>query len=109
MSESQSSVRVIDRWRVRTHCEAAFVQAWTNATTLIRDTVPGARCSLLLRCQVDSQLFLSIARWDSLEDWENFWKGDPPDSEAFATMHATSHLLSREVFYEIEDDSTDRT
>lgn len=104
MKSGRSSVRVIYRWRVRSHCEGDFVRAWTQATRTIRDRVPGGRGSLLLRCQADPQLFIAIARWDSLEDWQHFREGLPPNPKAFATLEALSHLLSHEVFYEIEDD-----
>ncbi|MGC9502172.1 antibiotic biosynthesis monooxygenase family protein [Baaleninema sp.] len=106
MTSGQSSVRVVYRWRVRSQCEEEFVRAWMQATQAIRDRVPGGRGSLLLRCQADPQLFIAIARWDSLEDWERFQAKPPPNPRAFARLDALSHLMSHEVFYEIEDERT---
>lgn len=44
-------------------------------------------------------VFLTIARWDTLEDWRVFWK-DPPDMHE---MHALAERVSAEVYEEIAD------
>lgn len=99
MSLVQSSILVISRWRVRCDRETAFMQAWTRLTAIARDTQPAAGGNLLLPCQDNPREFVTIARWRSLEDWQNFWQDNLIDASALATLYATSYLLSNEVFH----------
>jgi heme-degrading monooxygenase HmoA len=56
---------------------------------------------MLLHSQQDPTLFLTIARWDSLADWQAFW--DNPDRSAMQEMHALAERLSAEAYEEIAD------
>jgi heme-degrading monooxygenase HmoA len=71
-------IRVIYEWRVRPGDIAAFREAWKRTTTLIHASVAGARGSFLLQGRDDPGKVLTIARWDSLEAWQAFFKADNP-------------------------------
>jgi heme-degrading monooxygenase HmoA len=61
-------IRVIYRWKIKPGHETGFIAAWDRMTRAIRDAVPGARGSLLLR---PSPLeMIAIARWESVEAWK---------------------------------------
>jgi len=71
-------IRVIYEWRVESDNIPAFREAWKNTTTIIHETVDGARGSFLLQEDGNPGKILTIARWDSLEAWQAFWKSENP-------------------------------
>jgi heme-degrading monooxygenase HmoA len=99
--EANQVVRVIYRWRVPAENEEAFRSAWSRATQGIRESVAGARGSLLLRCASEPSELLTIARWDSVAHWRVFWGAETPAEMAF--MHELGERLSVELYEEIED------
>ena len=94
-------IRVIYRWRVQKAEQEKFKAAWAKATTEIRESTAGARGSVLLQSHQDPTEFITIARWDKLEDWQAFWK-DSSRTE-MQDMHAIAERLSADVFEEVED------
>lgn len=97
-------VRIIYRWRVRVDNEVKFRDAWARATIAIRENTSGARGSVLLKSFEDSTVFITVARWESLEAWQAFWRrSSRPEMNA---MHAVAERLSEEAFDEIEDHTT---
>ncbi len=94
-------IRVIYRWRVPTAEASKFRLAWEKTTTSIRETTPGARGSVLLHSTQDPTEFLTIARWDTLEDWQAFWKSSSHSD--MQSMHSFAELLSTEAFEELKD------
>jgi heme-degrading monooxygenase HmoA len=94
-------IRVIYCWRVRPGEEASFRCAWERATTNIRANTHGARGSFLLQSRQGPAEYVTIARWDSFEDWEAFWQG--ARSADMQSMHILAELLSTQVFDEICD------
>ncbi|MCB0195592.1 MAG: antibiotic biosynthesis monooxygenase [Anaerolineae bacterium] len=94
-------IRVTYKWKVKEEDVAEFKAAWAATTTAIRAGTPGARGSFMLQSHQDPTLFITIARWDKLEDWQAFWDAaHPPQME---TMHALAERLSVESFEEIDD------
>lgn len=96
-------IRVIYRLQVQPEKEAEFIQTWTQATHKIRHQVLGAKGSLLMRSADHSSEFIAIARWETIEHWQQFWQGDLTDPQAFQIMQSVSQLLSHQVCEEIED------
>jgi heme-degrading monooxygenase HmoA len=94
-------MRVVYRWKVRPGQESSFRATWEKATTEIRQKTRGARGSILLHSRHEPSQFVTIARWDSFEDWQAFWQGAPPPD--MQPMHALAELLSAEAFDEIQD------
>ncbi len=71
-------IRVIYEWQVKAEDISAFHEAWTQTTTRVHQSVKGARGSFLVQEVGNSGKILTIARWDSLEDWQAFWKSENP-------------------------------
>ena len=94
-------IRVIYRWKVRKAEESKFKTSWAKATTAIKEATAGARGSVLLRSHQDPTEFITIARWDKLEDWQSFWE-DSTRTE-MQVMHSLAKRLSAEAYEEIED------
>lgn len=94
-------IRVVYKWKVKKEDEAKFKAAWAKTTTAIRASTPGARGSFMLQSHQEPTEFITIARWDKLEDWQAFWDAShPPEME---TLHTLAERLSVESFEEIED------
>lgn len=94
-------IRVIYRWRVQEGAASKFKAAWAKATTAIRAEAPGARGSFLLQSHQDDTEYLTIARWDRLEDWHAFQE-DKMKAQMLE-MHTFAQRLSTDVYAEIED------
>lgn len=94
-------IRVVYRWKVRVGEEASFTAAWERATTKIRSDTRGARGSVLLQSREHPAEFVTIARWEGLEDWQAFWQGNCPSP--MQPMHLLAELQSTEPFDEIQD------
>jgi heme-degrading monooxygenase HmoA len=96
-------IRVIYEWRVPEGNAAAFRREWSDTTTAIRAAVAGARGSLMLHDMTDPGRILTIARWDSLEDWRTFWR-----SESHSRMLGLN-LLAQRMAVTAYDELADRT
>ena len=94
-------IRVIYRWRVQKAEQEKFRAAWAKATTAIRESISGARGSVMLQSHQDPDEFITIARWDKVEDWQAFWT-DSSRTE-MQDMHAMAERLSADVFEEVAD------
>jgi heme-degrading monooxygenase HmoA len=94
-------IRIIYKWRLKGDNELDFKSAWARATIAIRESRSGARGSFLLRSLKDPAEFITIARWDRLEDWKLFWEN--PNNAEMNEMHIYAERLSEEVYYEIAD------
>lgn len=68
-------IRVVYEWHVSPENIAEFCDAWKSTTLIVRETYPGAHGSCLLR---EGNNFLAIARWNSKEEWRDFWSSDNP-------------------------------
>jgi heme-degrading monooxygenase HmoA len=94
-------VRIVYTWRVQKADESKFRAEWVKARTAIKNSTVGARGSFLLRSHQDPTKFITIARWDKLEDWRAYWE-DSTRIE-MQVMHTLAKRLSAEVYDEIED------
>lgn len=94
-------IRVVYTWNVPPVNEAQFKAAWARTTTTIREATRGARGSMLLHSQQDPTRFVTIARWDTLEDWHAFWESAThTDMQA---MHTLAERVSAEAYEEVDD------
>ena len=78
-----------------------FVGAWKQTTTSIRETVRGARGSFMLQSRENPERIITIARWDSVEDWQSFFQGHVPAK--MDKMHELGRRVSVEAYDEISD------
>lgn len=96
-------IRVLYSWRVDTGSEEAFVSAWTRGTCTIRETVRGATGSLLLRDQQHPSIFIAMAHWDNLKDYQAFRQNPFPDPESHRIVSSLSTFVSATVCDEVQD------
>lgn len=94
-------IRVIYRWSVDRANIPAFRNAWRTATREIHANVKGARGSFMLQEKGKPGEILTIARWDTEEDWRAFWKEEDP--EEMRIMRSLGERGALEVFDEFAD------
>lgn len=94
-------VRVVYRWRVPPENFEAFKKIWRTTTNNIHKSVTGALGSFMLRSFENPTEVITIAKWESLESWKNFWGNkNPKEMEAMSKLGTR---ISAEAFEEIED------
>ena len=94
-------IRIIYSWKVAPEKLDVFIEIWKKTTNKIHKEVKGARGSFMLQNEADNGLIKTIARWDSLDDWKNWWKDRTPDQ--MQSMHDLGERLSVEIFREVDD------
>jgi len=95
-------MRAIYRWRVKPGREEQFVTTWSALTKRIRAGVPGARGSMLLRSADEPDVFVAVARWETIEKWRAF-RDASAATPAPNPQAANADLISAEPFEEVED------
>ncbi len=93
--------RVVYEWRVPVEKMDEFQNVWRSATESIHHSVEGALGSFMLRSYDTPEKVLTIAKWDTREDWELFWGNRNP--EKMQQMRKIAERVSVEAFNEIED------
>ncbi|MCB1886250.1 MAG: antibiotic biosynthesis monooxygenase [Rhodocyclaceae bacterium] len=94
-------IRVVYEWAVEPDQIEAFRQAWQATTQGIHETVEGGRGSFLLQAVGRPGRILTIARWDSLAQWEAFWQGADP--QQMSAMRQLGTRVSVTAFEEFSD------
>ncbi len=94
-------IRIIYSWNVATENLKAFIETWNKTTNKIHKEVKGARGSFMLQNQENPNEVKTVARWDSLEDWQRFWENSNPSQ--MQSMRDLGERVSVEVFKEIDD------
>nr|WP_298996192.1 antibiotic biosynthesis monooxygenase [uncultured Allomuricauda sp.] len=94
-------IRIIYTWSVEPEKLNLFIETWKKTTNTIHEQVKGARGSFMIQNDNDTKEIKTVARWDSLEDWKNFWKGN--NKTKMESMHKLGHRVSVDIFKEIDD------
>ena len=94
-------IRIIYSWKVPPDNLEPFIDTWKRTTNKIHNKVKGARGSFMLQNPKDPQEIKTIARWDSLADWELFWQAG--NHRQMQTMHDLGERVAVEIFKEIDD------
>ncbi len=84
-------IQVIYTWEVAVENQAAFLSAWEKTTVAIREATPGARGSFCIVSVDKPTEILTVAKWDTLDEWKAFVK------EARLTSMKEMHGLGRQV------------
>lgn len=71
--------RVVYEWRVPIEKMDEFQDAWRSATESIHHSVEGALGSFMLRSYDKPEKVLTIAKWQTRENWERFWENRNPE------------------------------
>lgn len=93
--------RVIYRWQIEPKNFDAFKKAWSATTNRIHESVPGAHGSFMLRACENRSEVLTVAKWDSITSWKNFWGNTNPME--MQEMRELGKRISVDAYYEIED------
>jgi heme-degrading monooxygenase HmoA len=98
-------IRVVYRWTVDPQQADAFAAAWWEATGYIQQTWPDARGSVLLKSQLEANVYLAVARWTSVEAWSASRQGESvvPAAVIERMKAAASGPASYEIFDEVLD------
>ncbi|MGW9686350.1 antibiotic biosynthesis monooxygenase family protein [Flagellimonas sp. 2504JD1-5] len=94
-------IRILYNWKVAPEKLDLFIEIWKKTTNNIHETVKGARGSFMLQNDKDPTEIKTIARWDSLKDWEQFWQDSNPSQ--MGSMHNLGERVSVEIFREVDD------
>ena len=94
-------IRVLYRWKVTPENFEEFRKMWRDTTNHIHETIPGALGSFLLRSSTDPEKVVTIAKWDSMESWQNFYQGEDP--EQMRGLRTLGARLSVEAYEEVEN------
>lgn len=94
-------IRIIYSWHVEPENFSAFIESWKRTTNKIHEEVNGARGSFMLQNDKNTSQIKTIARWDSLKDWERFWHDNK--HEQMHLMHELGKRLSVEIYREVDD------
>ena len=94
-------IRVIYHWEVAPENFEAFQETWSATTNHIHETVAGALGSFLLRSAQNETEVLTIAKWESMEAWKNFWGNQNPES--MQAMRKLGKRIGAEAYEEVED------
>ncbi|WP_431122302.1 antibiotic biosynthesis monooxygenase family protein [Flagellimonas flava] len=97
-------IRIIYSWKVAPENLDAFIKTWTRTTNKIHEEVKGAQGSFMLQGEADGSQIKTIAKWDSLEDWQQFWNDSKPTQ--MQSMHDLGERVSVEIFKEVDDFTT---
>ena len=94
-------VRVVYHWHVKSENFEEFKKIWGTTTNRIHESVTGALGSFMLKSLENGTEVITIAKWDSLESWQNFWGNENP--KEMEAMRKLGKRISAEAFEEIED------
>lgn len=94
-------IRVVYRWKVKQENFASFKEMWTRTTNHIHETVPGALGSFMLRSHENKTEVLTVAKWDSVENWKAFWGAENPSE--MEGMREIGERISVTVYDEVDD------
>lgn len=92
-------VRVVYRWHVAPENFEEFKKIWSTTTNRIHESVFGALGSFMLRSFENETEVITIAKWDSLESWKNFWGNEnPQEMEARKAYFRRSFRRNRRLY-----------
>lgn len=96
-------LRVFDQWRVPPGRREAFIATWQTMPRRIHQSVPGARGSLCLQAIQGQDEIVTMALWDSEEQWRTFI----PAAKAtqIKPLHDIATKVSVEAFHQIADET----
>ena len=94
-------IRVVYTWRVEPQNFEKFKEMWRATTNGIHESVEGALGSFMLQSFEDKTEVITVAKWKSVQQWQEFWGSKNP--KQMQSMRDLGERLSVEVFEEIED------
>lgn len=74
-------IQILFRHRVAEGTEAAFVACWEQLKKRLLSRPNGPVEAKVFRSVSDPCELVTVTRWESLEDWSNYWRGGVPEPE----------------------------
>jgi len=74
-------ILIVFRHDVAPGTEAGFIEAWERCKAKMLGRVPGFLEASIFRNEAVATQFVSISRWESIEDWKAYWGEGVPDPE----------------------------
>ena len=94
-------IQIIYQWDVPVAKQAAFLAAWEKTTLTIRETTVGARGSFCVVSVDTPTEILTVAKWEELEQWQDFIKGAKLTS--MREMHELGTQISARAYVQKGD------
>lgn len=94
---------VIYKWIVPAENKASFLENWTQTTNHIHNSIDGALGSFCVESIDHANIILTIAKWQSRKQWEEFIgtaKTGPMNK-----MHDLAEQISVEGFEQLGDET----
>lgn len=92
-------VFIIYEWSVAREREQQFLKVWSETTQAIHRSVDGALGSFCLGAVNEPETIKTIAKWESLEQWESFIQ--TAKAESMKGLHDIGTLISSRAFNEL--------
>lgn len=96
-------MRVIYRWKVPAERKQEFADTWRGATRAIHAETPGALGSFCLENIEDADEVLTVALWQSEQQWRDFIGG--AKLGPMAALHEIGTLLSSTPYKQLGDET----
>jgi heme-degrading monooxygenase HmoA len=90
-------LRVLYHWNVEPQDAREFGEAWAEVTLAMRRTHPGARGSALMQSRSDERLFVAMAEWTSLAEWQATRGATPAAPAAEERMKKSGRFVRFEL------------
>lgn len=89
---------VIYRWSVPSENKTSFLECWEQTTNHIHQTIDGALGSFCIEAMDDPEILMTIAKWHSREQWEDFI--GTAKTGSMKNMHKLGTQISADGYYE---------
>jgi heme-degrading monooxygenase HmoA len=74
-------IYIFHRFKMPNVPEEALARSWHQCTSATRQMTPGLLGATLLRSAKDANEYVSVARWESVAAWREFWSAGPPEPQ----------------------------
>ncbi len=96
-------IRVVYRWKVAPGHQAEFETTWQKTTRAIHDHTEGALGSICLRSIENPGEMITMATWQTEEQWRAFIR--QAKHQSMKSLHALATLVSATPYVEVGDET----
>ncbi|MDJ0792852.1 MAG: antibiotic biosynthesis monooxygenase [Woeseiaceae bacterium] len=97
-------IQIVYQWEVPAENQAAFFAAWEETTLSIRESTEGALGSFCVVSVDTPTEILTIAKWERLEQWQDFING--ANLTSMRAMHELGTQVSTRAYVQKGDFTT---
>ncbi len=96
-------IRVVYRWKIEPDRQAEFENTWRHMTRAIHEDVAGALGSICLQAIDTPDEMVTIATWETEDQWRSFIQEAKRDS--MKKLHALASLIDVSPYFEVGDET----